>query len=162
MRTLSLRSLLTILALAAATSTSCVVGTNFRGPGYDPQRGVIAPGAGEQVVMSLTTATLHSAKRDAFDEHIDTIMGSMDEQPGLIGWSMRTRALGNEVWTMSIWENEDAFLEFVVSDLHENARQAGLPAIKTFRSDYFPIETAEVPVSWDRALAMWDARKSQD
>lgn len=140
-----------MVALIVAAQ-GCAIARPFEGPGYDPGRGVTAGPEVQEAVVMLTWARLDGDKRDAFDDHIDIIMERIDTQPGLIGSSFRIEILGDEVWTMSAWENAEALRRFVKSELHLDAMVAGAPAVVDMKFSQLTVPRRDIPISWDRAL----------
>ncbi|MDX2088871.1 MAG: antibiotic biosynthesis monooxygenase [Kofleriaceae bacterium] len=142
-----------MLALAA-----CAVSRPFAGPGYDRERGVIAPDTGAMVVVALTNATLDGARRHTFDDHTRRVVDSLSSQPGFIGSSLRTRIFGNEVWTMTAWTSEEALDNFVASGVHQTAIENGMAPVRTARFARIKVARTALPLSWDRALEILETQ----
>lgn len=154
----------TITACALTTGTlllfalpSCTLATPFRGPGYSPSDGIdMTVATGDSVVVAITHARLDRAKKRLFFDEVDKIAATLDQQPGFIGSSLRFRVLGNEAWTLTAWRDEDSLLDFVVSDVHQDAIDVGRPATTLERTHHFEVPITELPIPWERALAALD------
>lgn len=127
----------------------CQVGPSFRGPGFSDELGVTAPDAGETVVVAITHAVLDGKNRDAFDEYTQKVIKSLRGNDGYIGYAVRTRIFGNEVWTMTVWRDEESTKAFVRSPVHQEAIRRGLAGVKTAQFLRFEWPRSEVPPSWD-------------
>lgn len=130
------------------------VSTPFRGPGYDAERGVIAPGAGEEVLVALTYGRLDTEQTATFRAHMKKVLADLPTREGLIGFAVRKQIFGDEVWTMSAWTDEAALEAFVYARPHQEAAQSDtIPMDKTvFARRWLPAD--ELPLSWERAQAI--------
>ena len=145
-----------LLALAPPLLTGCTAARPFVGPGYEPGRGVVDAEAGDTVVVALTTATLDSARRLAFDAHVSEVLRELPGHEGLIGFSARKELFGDRVWTMTVWRDEESLDRFVDSTVHRRAMSAGSPAMVSFRSRSLEVPVDEVPLAWGRAIELLD------
>ncbi|MCY2959019.1 MAG: antibiotic biosynthesis monooxygenase [Planctomycetota bacterium] len=142
-----------VIALALALA-ACSVKTPFRGPGFEPERGVTLPDAGDEVVVQITHARLDRALRSAFDEQTRRVVEDLPKHPGLIGFSVRRELLGDDVWTLSVWRDEPALEDFIRSTTHRRARSEGSSATLESNFRRVPWPTRLVPPSWDQALEL--------
>jgi heme-degrading monooxygenase HmoA len=139
----------------------CQVATPFAGPGYTSADGVQLPGVGASVVVAVTQAKLDSARRAEFDRHTRLIVEDLPHQPGYIGHSRRTRLLGHEVWTLTVWRDDASLDAFVRGPVHREAIRLGMRAVtqaKFLRMDW---PTAEAPPSWSVVLQRLEAVEPQ-
>jgi heme-degrading monooxygenase HmoA len=132
--------------------SGCRMATAFRGDGYAPGAGVRLAGVGETVTVGITNAVLDNSKRGPFDDFTRQTVESLPGTPGYIGHSVRTVILGNEVWTMTVWRDEQALDAFVESPVHQQAIRQGLAAVTSARFLRFEWPTRSVPPSWDEVL----------
>lgn len=138
--------------LFSALSLSCAVAMPFRGPGLDgaPDR---------MVVVSLTHAVVDPDRRRAFDAYTQKLAASMESQPGLVGFSLRKELFGNEAWTMSAWESEEALIAFSASPAHREAVDASREALVRARFCRLTVQARELPLSWSRVLEILDSER---
>ncbi|MDX2131273.1 MAG: antibiotic biosynthesis monooxygenase [Planctomycetota bacterium] len=136
--------------------SGCTIATPFKGPGYSRGEGVTLAGVGSTVVVSVTHARVERSKRAVFDQHSARVVRSMGEHDGLIGYSVRRELLGDGVWTMTVWRDRDAVLNFANTRVHTDAMGEGLPAVKEMHFLRFECPTREAPPSWTQALARLD------
>lgn len=129
------------------------IASSFRGPGYDKARGVTIPDPPETVIVALTNATVIPDNRKAFDDYTRRVVRILPEQPGLIGYAVRTRPFGHEVWTMTVWRSEADVEAFLESDTHRAAIREGITGVHTARFHRFRIPPDQVPPSWDDVKA---------
>ena len=144
------RSLLA--AVLSFWTAACGISTPFRGPGVRSDGGVVADGD-EPVIVALTYAVL-SDDRGPFDEYIWYVAEEMDSHAGLVGFSIGKRIFGNDVWTMSVWKDEDSLQRFVQSDRHQQAIQAAGSAIVSLQTRQLEMAASEVPLTWERAFEL--------
>ena len=132
---------------------ACTFSRPFTGPGYDSTRGVTLDSAGEEVVMVLTHARLGDG-RDTFDDNVSSILDTLEQQPGLIGYSVRIEILGDDAWTMTVWDEEANVDRFVRSSRHQTAIHESLSELTDMRFLRKRMPRSEVPVDWEQALQM--------
>ncbi len=140
--------------LTAVVTAGCTVATPFRGPMYQARSGVVAPGP--TVHVAITHAVLDEDRRlrRAFWSHVGKVADALPGQTGYVGHSRRRNLAGSEAWTMTVWTDEESLDAFASSDVHLAAIQAGGAALRSFRSARAKLFVDEVPISWQRALAI--------
>lgn len=129
----------------------CAVGMPYR----DLSGG--RPPAGPTRVVALTHAVLDGAKRGPFDRGSAEVIRSLPAQPGIVGYALRTKPFGNEVWTMTVWEDEASRAAFVRAPVHMAAIRAGSGAILQGRFAHVEVPAQEAPLPWPKALAVLDS-----
>jgi heme-degrading monooxygenase HmoA len=147
----------TIAGLAGGLSAAfglvgCAVARPFSGPGYTKHQGVTLDGAGTNVVVGVTNAQVDGAARGVFDEFTRRTIESLASNDGFIGYSVRSRPLGNEVWTMTVWRDSPALDSFVQSPAHRAAMREGLAPVVRAKFLRFEVPAAEVPPTWESVL----------
>lgn len=130
------------------------VETPFEGPGLDPETGRLAA-QDAPLVVGLTELHVKNAPGPGkrFGEHADAVGSYLyaEEPPGFVGGSFRN--VGKlEWWTMTVWTDETAMLEFVVSDPHAEAMVALTDVARAARSTHVEFPAGEAPPTWDWAL----------
>lgn len=145
-----------VIAIAVFAAAGCTLESPLRGPGLQGRTSTLAPTAGPRVVVALTHAVLDNAQRHPFNAQVRQVLRGIEGQPGLLAYSVRMRPFGNEVWTMTVWEDDAARTRFVGSDLHRSAMTAGLPAVRSARFRHVEVAAADIPLGWDRALHLLD------
>ncbi|MDJ0787450.1 MAG: hypothetical protein QNK05_11625 [Myxococcota bacterium] len=133
-------------------TAACGISTPFRGPGVRTDGHVALP-EDQRVVVALTYAVL-SDDRGPFDRYIGYVAEDMDAHAGLVGFSIGKRIFGNDVWTMSVWEDRRSLEDFVESDRHQQAIQAAGSAIVSLKTKQLELPAGEVPLTWERAFAL--------
>ncbi|MCK6552240.1 DUF3291 domain-containing protein [Myxococcota bacterium] len=136
----------------------CPVAKPFSGPGYDRAIGAALGPGGDTVIVAITNAKLDGRARGDFDLHTKRIIASLDAQPGFIGASVRTRLFGDEVWTMTAWDDEASLDAFVTSRVHLDGMKKGSAAVTAARFARIEVPRRELPLSWARAVELLDAR----
>ncbi|MBL8962482.1 MAG: antibiotic biosynthesis monooxygenase [Phycisphaeraceae bacterium] len=155
-----------LLAAAAASvllvAGGCRVGYPFRGPGYDADRGVVHPDAGSQVLVVVTRGDIKAASREKFANHLRDVIESMNQQSGLVGYSVRRELFGSRVWTMSVWVDRGSMTRFVRSTAHHKAMASGSIAAGSFMTAAAPVDASRIPLDWAEAERMLEGRADQE
>ena len=105
------------------------------------------------VAIGLTHAVLgdDDEKNDIFWDNADKVVDSLLQQAGYLGHRLRFKILGGEVWTMTVWKDEQSLKNFMYCDAHHTAIQEGFAALKYFQVATITVKRSEVQISWDRA-----------
>ncbi len=152
---------LALATLALATASGCYLEQPFEGPGFTLSDGITtdAEGPFTASTTSLILVPGDEAKA-AFDKHMAVLSEKIKTQPGLIGVSLAL-PIGTEGYrTLTVWESEEAMLEWVVSDEHTAAiDDMADKSAEGSAATSWSMERAELelgPPSWE------DARKRVD
>jgi heme-degrading monooxygenase HmoA len=113
-----------------------------------------------QVVVGITHVTTgdDSSKNDLFWDHTMRVVDSLPSHSGYLGHKIRKQLFGNEAWTMTVWQDEDALQNFVSGEKHSDAIQNGLDAVVKARFVRFTIAKSKIPLSWDDAEKIMDEK----
>ena len=147
------------IMVAMCSLAGCTLATPFRGPGYDPEKGILLDGV-ETVYVGLTLAVLKNDRKlkSVFWSNVKRVEASLYSRKGFIGYSKRTQLLGNRAWTMTVWTDEASLEEFVQSDAHQTAIRESMDALESASFARIEIKPEEIPLCWDRATAMMEAQ----
>lgn len=127
--------------------------TPLRGPGF--ANGQVTAKQ-DTVVVALThvvTGKNRKANR-TFWSHVWAVVETLPEQPGLVAYSVRRELLGNEGWTMTIWQDHASVAQFVASAPHQQAMREGLPALTAVTFARLDVPADDIPMPWKRAEAL--------
>jgi heme-degrading monooxygenase HmoA len=129
--------------------SACTAASPFAGPGWDDGLTTDAPGP----FIAVATHTRATAGREStFDLHVDAIKAQLETQPGLVGSSLRGRIPGRERWTLTVWEDEESIVDFVVAGAHAEAMSDYENAIEGIYYATWTVEADELPLDWSDAL----------
>lgn len=106
------------------------------------------------VEVSITHAWLDPEQRAPFDEHVSRLRRLLDDQPGLVGHSVRRALGGAQVWTYTVWRNAQARRNFLRAGPHSAAVQQAASAIMDMRVFRTRLRFREVPRSWPQVLKL--------
>ena len=126
----------------------------LEGPGVEGDRIVVEA---EELLVGLTHLQVRNAPGPGkrFGDLADAIGTHLfeNEPAGWVGAAFRNEGKLNW-WTMTVWESEEALMDFVVSPVHAEAMGAfdDVSVGGETRSLWLPTE--ELPMSWDRALRL--------
>ena len=124
----------------------------FAGPGYDPDLGLIGP-ARDTYVASSTWAVLGTGARPQFDQYAQPIVDVLPTQPGLVGFSWGLSAKCNRGRTLTVWESEQALMDFVVGDAHGAAMLHAGEIMIGAAVTHWEVQEVDVPLLWEAAHA---------
>ena len=71
--------------------------------------------------------------------------------PGVIGYALRARILSRNFWTLSVWEDQAALMEFVTGIPHGEAMRAMTPHMGPTKFKQWKVAGSSLPLSWDEA-----------
>ncbi|MEL6977897.1 MAG: antibiotic biosynthesis monooxygenase [Pseudomonadota bacterium] len=146
-----------LAALGAALSLAgCALATPFEtaegaAPAHQTGRAT--------AIIAITEARLgdDAALRSAFWTNVERVEASLEGQPGFLGHSKRTKLLGDVVWTMTAWTDEDSLDAFVGGEVHQAAIAEAYAGLEGARFVRFEVERGAVPPDWDAALERLEA-----
>ncbi len=71
---------------------------------------------------------------------------------GVIGYSLRAKLLSRRFWTLSVWENSAALMDFVATAPHSEGLKAMAPFMGKTRFSQWKVLGSNVPLKWDEAI----------
>lgn len=112
-----------------------------------------------QVLVVLTYAELDPKTREPFDDYVRLLDQELDQKstPGLLGYALRKEVLGDRAWTMTAWQDEASMQRFLRGDTHVDAVADASEAVTCMKFQKLSLPAQEVPLSWDRAEALFAA-----
>lgn len=156
------KTLFVFLALIFILTSSCVFAPPFKGPKYDAKTKSLTLDPNREVILALTNATLERKKRGGFDSRSKTIFQNLESYEGYIGGTVRVEIFGDEVWTMTVWENEAALQNFVNSTRHLDAMYMTNQAMKKFRHFNVKVLAKNLPLTWEQAQLLLNSKEMKD
>ena len=82
---------------------------------------------------------------------MNRVRRQLERSAGVIGYSLNTRLLVGEFWTLSAWEDEATLQAFVQAPPHLEAMAALRPHMGPTRFVRWTVRGTQVPVRWDDA-----------
>ena len=70
---------------------------------------------------------------------------------GLIGYSLQAQLLRRRFWTLSVWQDESALMEFVKNRPHSEIMDALAPHMKITHFTRWRVSGSELPLKWGEA-----------
>ena len=86
-----------------------------------------------------------------FIKYTSEIERQLSESRGLVGYSLQAQLLSRQFWTLSVWEDEKALMEFVVKSPHGPVMQSLLPHMAATKFMQWKIKGAAIPPNWNEA-----------
>ena len=84
------------------------------------------------------------------------IQGQLQQTPGLLGYSLRTRILRRQFWTLSVWDGEAALQQFVVEPPHSHVMRALREKMGQTHFVRWRLRGADFPPQWEDAFTRPD------
>ncbi len=111
----------------------------------------VEPGREYVVLLSYLPLTRYS-KMPLFFRWSMQINAQLRETPGAIGYSMRAKILARRFWTLSVWDNDKALMEFVRKVPHGEAMSKIAPYMDKTNFWRWKLPSGEIPPRWDDAM----------
>jgi heme-degrading monooxygenase HmoA len=112
-------------SVVVLSSTACLeVAAPFEGPAFENGGQLKSDVPEGTYLVSATWIDIKNTPEaeQRFSELMDPLTEQIKTQPGLLGYSLQLQLLSNAGYrTLTIWENEEAMLNWVVSDNHAAA-----------------------------------------
>jgi hypothetical protein len=80
------------------------------------------------------------------------IMRQITGSPGAIGYSMRAKLFSRRFWTLSVWEDSAALMEFVSKVPHNESMKAMAPFMGQTKFTQWKVVGSALPLRWDEAI----------
>ncbi len=106
-----------------------------------------------EVLVALTEVEIHGSIFDQFTfwRRVTSVRGSLEENKGYLGVTIRREIFGSMAWTMTVWKDESSLEDFVYSREHERAMKDGAPAVKRGRFFRIKKQWKDLPMPWEEA-----------
>ena len=142
--------------------SSCSFSPKFSGPKFDIKTNKLMINPNQEVVLALTNAKLLRSKRSGFDSRSREIFKNIKSYDGYIGGTVKVEVFGDEVWTMTVWEDEISLNKFVESSRHLDAMYMTSDAMVKFKHTHLKVQAKDLPYSWSQVQNILDSVKFED
>jgi hypothetical protein len=71
---------------------------------------------------------------------------------GVIGYSLRAKLFTRRFWTLSVWKNSAALMDFVAKVPHSESMKAMAPFMGKTEFTQWKVSGSHVPLQWDEAI----------
>jgi hypothetical protein len=116
-----------------------------------PWRTIASPERSREYLALLTYLPLaRYLQVPRFFSFMFTILGQLAHAPGLIGYILRAKPFKKNFWTLSVWESEEALMNFIRNDPHGEAMVTfEMGRTKAIR---WKLTGADIPPDWSDTL----------
>ena len=80
------------------------------------------------------------------------IQKQLQGTPGAIGYSLRAQIFSKQFWTLSVWEDSTALMNFVRKVPHSDGMKAMAPFMGQTKFKQWNVAGSGVPLKWDEAI----------
>src|SRR5262249_48766104 len=118
-----------------------------------PWRSLRAADPGRDYLVLLSFLPLKRLWRIPwFALQANRIVRQLEGSAGVIGYSLNSRLISGQFWTLSVWDNEATLQAFVYEAPHVDTMRTMIPHMGPTRFVRWSVRGAELPVSWKDAL----------
>ena len=118
-----------------------------------PWRMIAAADRNREYVALLSYLPLRKySKIPDFFRYTVQIQRQIRGTPGAIGYGMRAKVFSRNFWTLSVWEDDRALMEFVRRAPHGEAMKLIAPHMGATRFTRWKVPGSAVPPTWDDAM----------
>jgi hypothetical protein len=120
-----------------------------------PWKALAAVDKNREYIALLSYLPLKSyGKLFAFFRFTFQIQGQLAASPGALGYALRAQIFSRRFWTLSVWENRQALMEFVAKVPHGEVMKALSPHMGATKFKQWKVAGAGVPPRWDEAIRL--------
>ncbi|MBV9888229.1 MAG: hypothetical protein JO119_16920 [Acidobacteria bacterium] len=106
-----------------------------------------------EYVVLLSYLPLKSfLKLPMFFRYSVQINAQLRATPGVIGYTMRAKLFTRRFWTLSVWDNDKALMEFVAKVPHSEAMKKIAPYMDKTNFWRWKLSSSEIPPRWNDAM----------
>jgi hypothetical protein len=118
-----------------------------------PWRMIAAADMNREYVALLSYLPLRKySKIPDFFRYAVQIQRQMRGTPGAIGYGMRAKVLSRNFWTLSVWEDDRALMEFVRRTPHGEVMKSIALHMGATRFTRWKVPGSAVPPTWNDAM----------
>jgi hypothetical protein len=118
-----------------------------------PWKGFREPQEGNEYVAMLSVLTLESYwTMPRFIQFMLATQRQLKNSRALIGYSLCAELLRKRFYTLSVWEDRQALMDFVEEIPHSEIMQKLKPHMGKSRFVEWKVRAAEIPIQWKVAL----------
>lgn len=164
LRTALLPTLIAGTLLSAGCGADGWLYHSFEGQGYSSEEGLIGISPDDTLIVTATYLPVSQSGSSLFHAHDDAIEAHLAQmESGLVGFAVGLKLFAGEYRTLTVWTDEDAMYDFVMSEPHVSA-MTDLSKVKkengaaTFAT--WEIKASELPLDWDDVVEHLNDREN--
>jgi hypothetical protein len=118
-----------------------------------PWKSLVPIELGREYIVLLSFLPLRRySKMPMFFRFTSQINAQLRETPGAIGYTMRAKIFARRFWTLSVWDGDNALMEFVARAAHGEAMSKVAPYMDKTNFWRWKAKGSEIPPRWDDAM----------
>lgn len=95
-------------------------------------------------------------QNDLFWENNSAVIDDLENQSGLLGYSVRKELFGNRAWTMTTWRDTASMKKFRRSTYHKKAMNESIDAAQKAGFAKVWVAYARIPLDWEEAEVLFE------
>src|SRR5919197_4388625 len=111
----------------------------------------------EYLVLASFLPLKRWAATPRFFSAVRSIRKQLDGARGLYGYSLKAQPLGRRYWTLSMWEEEAALMDFVRTAPHAVVMSSLVRDMGPTRFVRWSVSGSAAPPSWEDALGLLES-----
>jgi heme-degrading monooxygenase HmoA len=125
----------------------------FAGPGWDAETGALKEPLQDEYTATTTLLVLRPETVQEFFAAVGAMVPALEGNPGLVGYSLAQSMKCGTARTLTVWRDEAAMMQFVMSDEHVAGMSKAGEYSSTGTVTTWKLPRAELPVTWETAMA---------
>jgi heme-degrading monooxygenase HmoA len=153
MNTVKEEVMLKYVVVLVALSSGCEIAQPFQGPKWDMNKGLTDKSLKGPFLAATTDIIVKqdSAAQDLFNNDFNAIQTELKASPGLIGYSLDEIIGGDDYRTLTVWEDEQAMVDFVTGKAHAQAMSDATKIGQHGEVTTWNVELKDMPPTFDDA-----------
>jgi hypothetical protein len=109
---------------------------------------------GREYVAMLTYLPLKRYRKiPLFFRYTARIQGQLRDTPGAVGYALRAQIFTRQFWTLSVWDSDQALMDFVIKVPHGEAMKMIAPHMGETNFARWKLLGSDFPPKWNDAIA---------
>ncbi len=114
----------------------------------------VTPDKGREYVAMLTYLPLKRYREiPLFFRYTARIQGQLRDTPGAVGYALRAQIFARQFWTLSVWDSDQARMDFVIKVPHGEAMKMIAPHMGETEFARWKLLGSDIPPKWNDAIA---------
>lgn len=124
-----------------------------------PWKSFVVPESDKEYLALLSYLPLKTFRAmPKFFRYTAQIRRQLSDSEGLIGYSLDANILGRKFWTLSVWEDEESLMKFVMRNPHGRVMSDLISNMGQTEFIRWKVSGSSLPLSWEEAKGRMQER----